>query len=83
MDNDHRCGSCGGRLRYDGGLQRIVCSRCGRAGLVRGVEVVDTFNDRPVSRYIMAVELVPPRQPNQVYLAAVRRSALRRDPMCR
>lgn len=81
--DDRRCEACGGRLRYDAGLQRQICGRCGRSGLVRGVEIVDWLGDTPVSRYLIAVEPTPARQPSQVYLEALRRTRTGQDPALR
>jgi hypothetical protein len=77
------CEHCGGPLRLDQRLQRHLCRRCGRiapaapvepANLVSGSEVIDWLGERAITRYFMARDDTPAREPNPVYLAALRRS---------
>jgi hypothetical protein len=76
------CERCGGKARFDRELDRLVCGRCGQPfryggggqALVRGAEIVDWLGERQVSRYFVSVEPTPPRDPNRLYLRALRRS---------
>jgi hypothetical protein len=61
--------------------QGARCPRChqneprpARSVLVLGAEVIDHLGERPITRYFMALEPEPPREPNPAYLQALRRS---------
>jgi hypothetical protein len=82
------CVTCGRPVQFDRQLCRTVCRRCGivpvppvqpAASLVRGVEITDRVDGRLVTRYVMEVAPAPVREPNPIYLRALRRSHRRRS----